>query len=339
MTSPYDIEEIFPDDSVRLPRRQSGNSPQGLTVTLLADYTLRDRAWLPSAAIVALLAEAGVSHAGARTTISRLARRGILEGSKQGRNSSYRLTAPAALNLAAGGRFIVAAGAVDEPWDEQWTLIAFSLPQDEVAQRRELRSRLRWFGCAPLYDGLWISPHDLTDKTRAQLAELAFGTMTVFRARHVELGTSTGRAPIDAWDTAAIARHYEDFIRRWHPVLPDIRASRITGLEAVRARTEVMDTYRRLPILDPRLPLRLLPSEWPREPARDLFAAVYDGLAGPAQDHVRAVASRFTTDPLTDVRAHTVADILVGLEGAWESESQVEGVLAARERAPHRPRR
>ena len=86
MTSPYDIEEIFPDDGpVRLPRRQSGNSPQGLTVTLMADYTLRTRAWLPSAAIVALLAEAGVSHAGARTTISRLARRGVLEGSRQGR--------------------------------------------------------------------------------------------------------------------------------------------------------------------------------------------------------------------------------------------------------------
>ena len=322
MTSPYDIEEIFPDDSVRLPRRQSGNSPQGLTVTLLADYTLRARAWLPSAAIVALLAEAGVSHAGARTTISRLARRGVLEGSKQGRNSSYRLTWAAAHDLAAGGRSIVAAAAADEPWDGRWTLIAFSVPQDEVARRRELRSRLRWFGCAPLYDGLWISPHDLTDKTRTQLAELASGAMTVFRARHVELGGSTGRDPLDAWDTAAIARHYEDFLRRWRPLLPDIRASRITGVEAVRARTEVMDTYRRLPILDPRLPLRLLPPGWPREPARDLFAAVYDGLAGPAEDHVRAVASRFTTDPLPGVRAHTVEDMLAGLHATGEPAGQ-----------------
>lgn len=318
MTNPYDIEEIFPDDGVRLPRRQSGNSPQGLTVTLLADYTLRTGAWLPSAAIVALLAEAGVSHAGARTTISRLARRGVLEGSKQGRNSSYRLTTTAALDLAAGGRSIVAAAAAAEPWDHRWTLIAFSLPQEEVAQRRELRSRLRWFGCAPLYDGLWISPHDLTDKARTQLAELASSTMTVFRARHVELGDTTGRNPLDAWDTTAIARHYDAFIRRWRPLLPDIRASRITGIGAVRARTEVMDTYRRLPILDPRLPLELLPPGWLREPARNLFTAVYDGLAGPAEGHVRAVVSRFTTDPPTDVQAHTVADMLDGLHGAWQ---------------------
>ncbi|GAA1314478.1 PaaX family transcriptional regulator [Saccharothrix xinjiangensis] len=316
MTSPYDIEEIFPDDGVRLPRRQNGNSPQGLTVTLLADYTLRTRAWLPSAAIVALLAEAGVSHAGARTTISRLARRGVLEGSRQGRNSSYRLTEAAARNLAAGGRSLVSAATGAAAWDGQWTLIAFSLPQDGDAQRRELRSRLRWLGCAPLYDGLWISSHDLTGRTGAQLADLTSGALTVFRARHVELDASIGRNPIDAWDTAAIARHYEAFLRRWNPLLPDIRAARITGVEAVGARTAVMDTYRRLPILDPSLPLRLLPPGWPRKSALDLFTAVYDGLAGPAQEHVRAVAGRFTTDALTPVQAHTAADLVAGLPGA-----------------------
>jgi phenylacetic acid degradation operon negative regulatory protein len=321
VTSPYDIDEIFPDDAVRLPRQQSGNSPQGLTVTLMADYTLLCRAWLPSSAIVALLGEAGVSQAGARTTISRLARRGVIEGSRHGRNSSYRLTTAAALNLAAGGRSIVSA-ADHEPWDRQWTLIAFSLPQDEVGRRRELRQWLRWYGHAPLYDGLWISPRDLTDSAKDQLADLAFGAMTVFRARHTDLGAPTGRNPLDAWDTAAIARHYEDFSRRWMRLLPDIRAGRITGLEAVRARTEVMDTYRRLPILDPRLPLELLPPRWPREPARDLFTAVYDGLAEPAQDHVRAVAARFTTDQLTAVRAHTVADIREGVQDAWEQRSE-----------------
>src|SRR5256885_3840855 len=60
-----------------------------------------------------------------------------------------------------------------------------------------------------------------------------------------------------------------------HAALP---ICRITGAQAVRARTEIMDTYRRLPILDPQLPASLLPPGWLREPARDLFTAVYDGL-------------------------------------------------------------
>jgi phenylacetic acid degradation operon negative regulatory protein len=308
VTSPYEIDEIFPDGSVRLPRRQAGNSPQGLAVTLLADYTLRTRAWLPTAAIVALLTESGVSPAGARTAISRLARRGVIEGRRQGRHSSYRLTAAAATFLAIGGSAIVgAAGA--PPWDGQWTLIAFSLPQEEAGLRRGLRDQLRWMGYAPLYDGLWICPHDLSEKTRARLAELTLGTLTVFRARHVELDAAIRRNPLDAWDTERIAGQYESFIRRWRPASPRT----LTGAAAVRARTEVMDTYRRLPILDPHLPLELLPRDWLREPARELFTSVYDGLADVAEEHVRAVASRHTDGRVTGVRAHTVADLAAGL--------------------------
>ena len=171
MTSPYEIDEIFPEDSagsVRLPRRQAGTSPQGLAVTLMADYTLRNRAWLPAAAIVTLLAEAGVSVAGARAAISRLARRGVLEGSRRGRHSAYRLTPAATAFLAIGGSAIVVGPGAPE-WDGQWTLIAFSLPQEEGALRRFLRSRLRWMGYAPLYDGLWVSPHDLSEKVKSRV--------------------------------------------------------------------------------------------------------------------------------------------------------------------------
>ncbi|GAA0549369.1 PaaX family transcriptional regulator C-terminal domain-containing protein [Paractinoplanes ferrugineus] len=315
MTSPYEIDEIFPEDSpgsVRLPRRQAGNSPQGLAVTLMADYTLRTRAWLPTAAIVTLLAEAGVSPAGARTAISRLARRGVLEGRRQGRHSSYRLTTAAAAFLAIGGSAILVASDAP-PWDGQWTLIAFSMPQEEGNSRRGLRDQLRWMGYAPLYDGLWISPHDLSAKTRARLAELTLGTLTVFRAGHVELDAAVRRNPLDAWDTEEIARQYEAFIRRWRPAVPRSRGGDVAGTDAVRARTEVMDTYRRLPILDPHLPLRLLPRGWLREPARDLFVAVYDGLADTAENHVRAVASRYTEGEVSGIQAHTVADLATGL--------------------------
>jgi phenylacetic acid degradation operon negative regulatory protein len=319
LASPYDIEDVFPAGTVRLPRRQSGNAPQGMAVTLLADYTLRTRAWLPSAAIVALLGEFGVSSAGARTAISRLARRGVLEGSRQGRNSSYRLTRPAAVHLSTGGRWIVSSAAA-ESWDGWWTLVAFSLPQEEGIQRKALRDRLRWLGYAPLYDGLWISPRGLTPKASEQLARLTPGTMTVFQARHVELDAKDHRDPVDAWDIAAIARHYAAFVRRWRPLLPRIRSGKVCGAEAVRARTEVMDTYRRFPVLDPQLPLQLLPAGWLRAPARDVFAAVYDGLAEAAQDHVRTVAVRFAGGPQPGIQAHTIADLLAGVRDAAHAD-------------------
>jgi phenylacetic acid degradation operon negative regulatory protein len=278
----------------------------------MADYTLRTRAWVPSAAVVALLGEAGVSHAGARTAISRLARRGVLEGWRHGRQSSYRLTPAAAMFLAIGGSAIVSPADGDVPWDGQWTLVAFSLPQQENAQRRGLRAQLRWMGYAPLYDGLWVSPRDLPEPARAELGRFTPGAMTVFRARHVELDAA-GRSPLDAWDTGAIAAEYESFIQCWSATPPRMDALQIAGAEAVRVRTEVMDTYRRLPILDPQLPSRLLPPGWLRGPARALFVAIYDGLAEIAENHVRAVADRFADAPLPGIGAHTVAELAAGL--------------------------
>jgi phenylacetic acid degradation operon negative regulatory protein len=314
VTGPFDIDEIFPEDRtgpVRLPRRQTGGSPQGLTVTLLADYTLRTRAWLPSAAIVALLAESEVSQAGARSAISRLARRGVLEGRRHGRYSSYRLGDVAAANLRAGGRFVVASMTEADRWDGQWTLVAFSLPQESDVRRRALRGQLRWLGYAPLYDALWVSPHDTTPKLKDHL-RLAPGRLTVFRGRQVDLEVAAGRDPLDAWDIQAIAGRYELFVRRWSALLPRIRSGDLGGAEAVRARTEVMDTYRRFPFLDPRLPLSLLPANWPRRSAADVFAAVYDGLATAAQEHVREVVEPFADGAPPDIEAHRVAGLLAG---------------------------
>ncbi len=312
---PYDIEEILPDlptGSVRLPRRQAGSSPQGLTTTLMADHTVHTRAWLPSASIVALLGEAGVSTAGARTAISRLARRGVLESSRKGRYISYRLTQAAADELLDGGVWIARFGAGADTWDGCWTLVAFSLPQEENGNRRALRDRLRWLGFALLFDGLWVSPDALNPTVEDGLAAFGGGAMSIFRARHVELAGTRNRSPLEAWDVAAISHQYETFIQRWKPLLPRIRAGRITGAAAVRTRTDVMDTYRRFPILDPQLPIALMPASWPRARARELFVAVYDGLAEPAQEHVRAVVGRFTDQPDPGIRAHTTEDLAAG---------------------------
>ncbi|WP_342768797.1 PaaX family transcriptional regulator [Allorhizocola rhizosphaerae] len=311
----FELEEIFPDaeaGSVRLPRRQEG-SPQGLGVTLIADYTLRARAWLPSAAIVDLLGEFGVTSGAARTTISRLARRGVLEGRRDGRHSAYRLTGPAADNLSNGGRDIATFGAGEEPWDGWWTLVAFSIPQEESTQRRAIREHLRWRGYAPLYDGVWVSPHQLTAGEQAELARVAFGAMSVFRSQHVELATGATRNPIDAWDIAGIVKQYTTFIRRWSRLLPRITAGAVSGSAAVRARTEVMDSYRRFPVLDPLLPIEFLPPGWPRARAREVFVAVYDGLAEPAQEHVRALVARAADGPHPQIRAHTVAEMAAGV--------------------------
>jgi phenylacetic acid degradation operon negative regulatory protein len=317
---PFDIDEAFPEvfpevvaGPPRRRRRQSGSSAQGLAVTLIADYTVHTRAWLPSGAIVALLGEFGVTSGAARTSISRLARRGVLEGSRQGRFSSYRLTEDAATDLSNGGTAIAAVGADTDPWDGLWTVVVFSMPEQESTRRRALREHLRWNGYAALYDGVWISPDPLPLKGRAELAAAALGAVTVFRAQHLELQAEADRSPVEAWDVPGIAKEYEAFIDQWSPLLPRIAAGEVTGAAAVRTRTEVMDVYRRFPVLDPMLPVALMPPDWPRRRARGVFVAIYDGLLKPAQDHVRAVVAGAADGPWPGVQAHTVAHMAVGV--------------------------
>lgn len=321
MVRPFDLEEILPEavgGSPERRRRPSGGSAQALTVTLIADYTARTRAWLPSAAIVALLGEFDVTSGAARTSISRLARSGVLEGSRDGRYSSYRLTREAAIDLSNGGTAIAAVGTDAVSWDGFWTVVIFSMPEQESTRRRVLRELLRWNGYAPLYDGVWISPASMPSQLREEVAAAALGAVTVLRAQRVDLDADVERTPVQAWDLPSIAKEYDAFVDRWSPLLPTISSGRVGGAAALRIRTEVVNIYRRFPVLDPMLPIVLMPPDWPRRRARKVFVAIYDGLLKPAQEHVRGVVSRVAGRPCPDVRAHTVAQMAAGTIGAAE---------------------
>src|SRR5690606_14719932 len=132
-----------------------GNSPQHLLITLLGDYWLDVEEPLPSAALVDIVGEFGVTQTAARGALSRMCKAGLLERRKRSRNTFYALTDLARLELRDGARRIAWFGLVQEPWDGQWTVAAYSLPEEHRDLRHLVRSRLRWLGFAPLYDGMW----------------------------------------------------------------------------------------------------------------------------------------------------------------------------------------
>jgi phenylacetic acid degradation operon negative regulatory protein len=200
-----------------------------------------------------------------------------------------------------------------ETWDGRWTLAAFSLPKDHSAQRRALRNQLRWQGFAPLYDGLWVHPAPLGDAGVASLAEIAPGTLTLFRGEHLSLALPLGRTPVDAWDLAGMAVRYGEFVAHWQAHLAQPAFGKLSGAQALRARTAVIEHYRLLPLLDPALPLSLMPPQWPRITAHETFAAVYDGLAGPALNHVRQVITDVSAAAPAGIGTHTVAEMAAGL--------------------------
>jgi phenylacetic acid degradation operon negative regulatory protein len=275
-----------------LDMRATGDAhPRHLLVTLLGDYWSGRAEYLPSAALVALAAEFGVTPAAARAALSRLRRRGLLASSKTGRHTYYGLTQRARLVLAEGRDRIMAFGTRSEPWDGRWTMAAFSVPEERRALRHALRTRLRWLGFAPLYDGMWVSPHDAVDQALEALRDLKVERATVMLAT-IPASNPLAGTPITAWDLEHIHKMYESFVEEYEPLLERVRQGGVSASEALIARTALMDTWRNFPNLDPELPDQLLPPGWPRRPARGIFAEVYDGLGPLAEVRVKQVVSR-----------------------------------------------
>jgi phenylacetic acid degradation operon negative regulatory protein len=293
-------------ERIHLPRTQAGAQPQHLLITLLGDYWFGRREHLPSAALVRLLAEFGVTPVGARAALSRLARRGLLESSKVGRRTYYGLTGRTAAVIADGARRIFSFGTGSRSWSGQWTVAAFSIPEEQRDLRHALRSRLRWLGFAPLYDGVWVTAGDEAAAATAALKELEIGMATVMTAV-VAPGSPLSGDPLAAWDLGGLRRRYQEFVGKYGPLLERIGAGEVGASEALVARTAVMHEWRNFPNLDPDLPPELLPQPWPRAEARRVFAEDYNGLGPLALVRVRQVLAEESPELAELARFHTTS--------------------------------
>jgi len=316
MASSFSHEDLLPDvalGDVQFPRARAGNAPQSLAVMLMAEFGLRPRAWFPSAAVVALLTDFGTTTVSSRAVVNRLARRGVLDGGKQGRRTRYRLTEAAAAALVRGGHALATFPEKAEAWDGAWTIVAFSVPKDADSERSVLRARLRWRGFMPLYDGLWVCPQEPGNLLDNVVAGAVRSDVSIFRAHQITLDRLGTRDALALWNMPAIADDYASFLDRWAPLVSQVHTGTLSGATALRARVEVEDDYRRFVVTDPRLPLRVMPRGWPRAQAREVFAGIYDGLAEPALAHVRDVVARCTDGPRPEIRAYTTADLSSGV--------------------------
>jgi phenylacetic acid degradation operon negative regulatory protein len=206
--------------------------------------------------------------------------------------------------LDDGGRQIFSFGRMSGPWDGMWSLVAFSIPEQNRAARDSLRKQLRWLGFAPLYDGLWVAPRDRAVEVIKQLAGLGITTATAFRAATVP-GVSPEGLPQHAWDLDSLRARYDRFIANTEGLRERTLAGRVSPVAALVARTRVMDEWRGFPELDPDLPDELLPDAWPRATARELFTTTYDLLGPLAAHRVRQIIARYSPDLAVHATHHS----------------------------------
>lgn len=265
--------------------------PRSLIVTIYGAYAREVGGWLSVAALIRLMAAAGVDESAVRSSTSRLKRRGILLAERVDGAAGYGLSDSARTMLADGDRRIFTRPAATA--DDGWVLAVFSVPETERSRRHTLRSRLSWLGFGNVAPGVWIAPAHLADETRSVLARLELSHyVDLFAGRHLDVEEL--RAHVSRWwDLDRLQAAYTAYVERWRPALGSWRRRARTDPEQAFADyVQTLTAWRRLPYLDPGLPSDLLPAAWPGTEAAEVFFELRDRLAGAAHDFVAGVRDR-----------------------------------------------
>lgn len=296
------------------PRRARGlrvagtrrGSPPSLLLMLFGDYWLESPGGFPSSALVSLLGDFGVNDAAARAALSRMVKRGLLKSTKSGRTTSYRTSRRAQQILTDASRRIMDFGGASDSWGGVWSVVAFSIPENSRSLRIAARNRLGWLGFAPLYDEVWICPHDRHEDAVRELAALGVEA-TALQASVAESASPT-RPPQNAWNLDDLAQQYHAIIEQTTQARELLTRGALAPAAALVERTRLLEEWLDLSSHDPNLPAALLPDNWPREHARDLFLETHDALGDLATAHVRSVVARSDSDAAALVERRAVAD-------------------------------
>ena len=108
--------------------------------------------------------------------------------------------------------------------------------------------------------------------------------LLTFRAELGALG-GTERVIEEAWDLPELRAGYEQFVEDF------VRLRPRGGEASFAAQTALVHAWRRFPFVDPDLPDDLLPRDWPRRRAYELFRDRHEKWAPAAQEHFDGLAS------------------------------------------------
>src|SRR4029078_12201543 len=134
----------------------------------------------------------------------------------------------------------------------------------ERGKRHELRSQLTRLGFGTAAPGVWVAPGTAYDETLAALERQGLASDTeLFRGDSLGSGPPAARVA-EWWDLPSIAALYDEFLAE-HRARTRLREP--DPPRAFPAYIPMLTPRRRLPYLDPGIPLDLLPDAWPREKA------------------------------------------------------------------------
>lgn len=261
--------------------------PQEVVLGLLGEYVQPEESvW--SGGLVRLLGDLGFSPAASRIALNRVVGRGLLQTSRSGRFVFYRIS-PRLEGVHSEARRRLFADFTNAPWNADWTLVWYVIPEERRLERARFGRWLTFRGFGALQDGTRIAPGDRVEDVLSLIEQMKLEPFVkVFVGR---LGTPASLRSLIAqvWNLDDLKQRYailaEEFRRHRH-------ASGLKPREAFVVRTRAIEMFRQTVSRDPQLPDSVVGMNWQRADAIQGFHALRDSLAPGARDYFWTHADR-----------------------------------------------
>jgi len=255
--------------------------PRSLVLDMFGEYLRYLGPEVRLTQVTNVLSEFDVTPATVRVTMSRLKNEEWFTSRREGRETVYTLTQTMVDVLDEGRQRIFAPPA--RPWSGEWTMVIYQMSEAERVERNQLRKTLAWHGFGPLTTSTWLAPGDRSSEARTFIGEALKEQVDILRCTSEGVEHDRDLAS-RCWDLETLAADYQSFVAA-HQALAH-EAARLTGAEALIARTELISTFRHFPFRDPRLPFEIRPRPWPGDHAHTSFRRTYQELGPAARAHV-----------------------------------------------------
>ena len=275
--------------------RGSQTTHHRFVVTIFGLYARVQGTSIPVGGLIDLLQELDVDSSSARSSVSRLKKKGVLVQTGKGR---YALSAEAYEHLGRRNDRIYTPRHAEN--ESQWLMVVYTVPEDSRQARHLLRTGLQKMGFGSVNPGVWIAPVHLAEEADDYFeANDLTQYVETFTSRYNGPGQSG--AKVGAWwDLDEIEMRYVQFERihagilaRWEELMSSMSQKELEA-EAFKLYIPMFTQWRALPFLDPGLPKSVLPRTWAGYSAHRLFTDLNTLLGEGARAHaLRVLAQQY----------------------------------------------
>lgn len=256
-----------------------------MVVTIFCDVIKPHGGQVALGSIVEAGGLVGISEQAIRSAVNRLVTEGWLVSEAHGRRSIFRFSKIGALRSAVPSRRVYQSLATD--WTGLWNILiakSWNLEHETYVQASR---DLQWAGYGRVCDNVFIRPQLDSDDMLCCVGSMLENNVVciVGSAKQCPVNGTLDDLIGRAWDLSTIANRYKAFTERYAPILTALmKKPAMRSAEAFALRLCMVHDLRRIRILDPQLPLSLLPKGWTGTKALDLAREIYQALV-PLSEH------------------------------------------------------